>query len=38
MSTIISQIGKEVTPDGLAILGVAEIENKKSTRRFGEAT
>lgn len=29
MSTIISQIGKEVTPDGLAILGVAEIENKR---------
>lgn len=29
LSTVISQLGKEETPDGVAILGVAEIENKK---------
>jgi endonuclease/exonuclease/phosphatase family metal-dependent hydrolase len=29
LSEVISQLGKEETADGLAILGVAEIENKK---------
>ena len=29
LAEVISKMGKEVTPDGLAILGVAEIENKK---------
>ena len=28
MSKVISQLGVEVTPDGVAILGVAEVENK----------
>ena len=27
LATVISQMGKEVSPDGLALLGVAEIEN-----------
>lgn len=29
MATVISQLGKELSPDGAAILGVAEIENAK---------
>ncbi len=29
MATAIAQIGTEVTPDGLAILGVAEVENRR---------
>ncbi len=29
LSTVISALGKEVSPDGIAILGVAEIENRK---------
>ncbi|MBL7897140.1 MAG: endonuclease/exonuclease/phosphatase family protein [Crocinitomicaceae bacterium] len=29
MSTVIADIGTELTPDGVAVLGVAEIENKK---------
>lgn len=29
MSTVIADIGTELTPDGLAVLGVAEIENKR---------
>jgi hypothetical protein len=29
LSTVISQLGTDDTPDGVAILGVAEIENKK---------
>lgn len=28
LSTVISEMGTEITPDGLAILGVAEIENR----------
>ena len=28
LSDVISQLGKEVTPDGLAIMGMAEIENQ----------
>lgn len=28
LSTVISQLGTELTPDGVAILGVAEIENR----------
>jgi Endonuclease/Exonuclease/phosphatase family len=28
LSDVISQLGKEVTPDGLAIMGMAEIENE----------
>ena len=29
MATVVSQMGTELTPDGLAILGVADIENRK---------
>ncbi|MBL0308181.1 MAG: hypothetical protein IPP77_00315 [Bacteroidetes bacterium] len=29
LSEVVSQIGKEQSPDGLALLGVAEVENKK---------
>lgn len=29
LADVISKMGKELTPDGLAILGVAEIENRK---------
>lgn len=29
LSSVIAQMGKEVTPDGLAILGVAEVENRR---------
>lgn len=29
LSTVISQLGKDESPDGLAVLGVAEIENRK---------
>lgn len=29
MSTVIADIATEITPDGLAVLGVAEIENRK---------
>jgi len=29
MSTVIADIGTELTPDGVAVLGVAEIENQK---------
>lgn len=29
LSSVISQLGKDKTPDGLAILGVCEIENRK---------
>ncbi|MEI6410851.1 MAG: endonuclease/exonuclease/phosphatase family protein [Bacteroidota bacterium] len=29
MANVVSQMGTELTPDGLAILGVAEIENRK---------
>jgi len=29
MANVISQVGTDVTPDGLAILGISEIENRK---------
>jgi len=29
LSTVISQLGKDVSPDGIGIMGVAEIENRK---------
>lgn len=29
LSTVISQLGKDISPDGVAILGVAEVENRK---------
>ena len=29
LSTVISMLGKDVSPDGIAMLGVAEVENRK---------
>ncbi|MFZ2898461.1 MAG: endonuclease/exonuclease/phosphatase family protein [Saprospiraceae bacterium] len=34
LSTVVSQMGTELTPDGVAILGVAEIENRKVLEDF----
>jgi len=34
MATVVSKLGTELSPDGLAILGVCEIENKKVLEDF----
>jgi predicted extracellular nuclease len=34
LATVVSQIGTEITPDGLALLGVSEIENRKVLEDF----
>ena len=34
LATVVSQLGTELTPDGVAILGVAEIENRKVLEDF----